>query len=191
MPNAFIPLLCRMQMNTLDSGFIDDPLISHGGKPMAPVGHSNSRTGYERRSRVSDFAWDQTVEQRNVWVGQNWFLSDRLGKKFARKKPNVPIPSLMFDVLRPPSCIRGNGEPQRVTLGVLEFRPKLEYITIPKLYPKAFLRATMHNTSEYALLDGPANVYIDSNFTGKVSFSPTRRLMMILFSLFKRLHSHY
>ncbi|KAA0188719.1 hypothetical protein FBUS_01399, partial [Fasciolopsis buskii] len=81
--------------------------------------------------------------------------------------------SLTFEVEHPPSLIRGTGEPHRVKLGELEFRPILEYITIPKLLPKAFLRARMHNTSEFALLEGPANVYIDNCFNGQTQIPAT------------------
>ncbi|CAL8073177.1 unnamed protein product [Calicophoron daubneyi] len=83
------------------------------------------------------------------------------------------LPSLTFEVSRPSSLIRGNGEPQRVQLASIELRPTLEYITIPKLLPKAFLRARMHNNSEFTLLPGPANVYIDNGFNGRTIISPT------------------
>ncbi|CAH8871021.1 unnamed protein product [Trichobilharzia szidati] len=83
------------------------------------------------------------------------------------------FPSLGFKILKPPRCIRGSGEPHRVTIGTLEFKPKLQYVTIPKQTPKAFLRATMHNISDFALLEGQASVYIDSNFIGKTKLSAT------------------
>ncbi|KAG5445596.1 Protein f37c4.5 [Clonorchis sinensis] len=87
--------------------------------------------------------------------------------------PGIHFPSLTYEVNNKPLCIRGNGEPQRVTLGTLEFRPSLEYVTIPKLLPKAFLRVRMHNTSEFALLEGPASVYLDNSFNGKTTISAT------------------
>ncbi|TNN05892.1 Protein F37C4.5, partial [Schistosoma japonicum] len=83
------------------------------------------------------------------------------------------FPSLTFEIPKPPKCIRGNGEPHRVTIGTLEFKPQLQYITIPKQTPKAFLRVTMHNISEFALLEGQASVYIDSNFIGKTKLFAT------------------
>ncbi|KER18773.1 hypothetical protein T265_12161 [Opisthorchis viverrini] len=87
--------------------------------------------------------------------------------------PGIHFPSLTYEVNNKPLSIRGNGEPQRVTLGTLEFRPSLEYVTIPKLLPKAFLRVRMHNTSEFALLEGPASVYLDNSFNGKTTISAT------------------
>uniref|UniRef100_A0A3Q0KNT4 DUF4139 domain-containing protein n=1 Tax=Schistosoma mansoni TaxID=6183 RepID=A0A3Q0KNT4_SCHMA len=92
--------------------------------------------------------------------------------KILKNKKNY-FPSLSFEIPKPPKSIKGNGEPQRVTIGILEFKPKLQYITIPKQTPKAFLRATMHNLSEYALLEGQASVYIDNNFIGKTKLSAT------------------
>ncbi|KAK4475080.1 hypothetical protein MN116_000763 [Schistosoma mekongi] len=83
------------------------------------------------------------------------------------------FPSLTFEISKPPKCIRGNGEPHRVTIGTLEFKPQLQYITMPRQTPKAFLRVTMHNISEFALLEGHASVYIDSNFIGKTKLSAT------------------
>ncbi|CAH8562682.1 unnamed protein product [Schistosoma turkestanicum] len=83
------------------------------------------------------------------------------------------FPSLAFEIPKPPKYIKGNGEPHRVTIGTLEFKPQLQYVTIPKQTPKAFLRATMHNLSEFALLEGQASVYIDNNFVGKTKLSAT------------------
>ncbi|CAH8648752.1 unnamed protein product [Schistosoma rodhaini] len=93
-------------------------------------------------------------------------------KKILKNKKNY-FPSLSFEISKPPKSIKGNGEPHRVTIGILEFKPILKYITIPKQTPKAFLRATMHNLSEYALLEGQASVYIDNNFIGKTKLSAT------------------
>ncbi|THD25143.1 hypothetical protein D915_003787 [Fasciola hepatica] len=105
-----------------------------------------------------------------------WFTSGS-SRSVARSR-TIPsndslFQSLTFEVEHPPSLIRGTGEPHRVTLGVLEFRPSLEYVTIPKLLPKAFLRARMHNTSEFALLKGLASVYIDNCFNGKTHIPAT------------------
>ncbi|VEL13810.1 unnamed protein product [Protopolystoma xenopodis] len=79
------------------------------------------------------------------------------------------LPSLTFEVARAPALIRGDGEPQRVTLGIIDTHPSLEYFAMPRRVPKAFLKAECINLSQMALLEGPANVYIDSSFIGKTN----------------------
>ncbi|CAH8644209.1 unnamed protein product [Heterobilharzia americana] len=61
------------------------------------------------------------------------------------------FPSLGFEIPKPPRCIRGNGEPHRVTIGILEFKPRLQYVTIPKQTPKAFYvpSCIIHQISHY------------------------------------------
>jgi uncharacterized protein (TIGR02231 family) len=47
---------------------------------------------------------------------------------------------------------------------IVHLTPEFHYVTVPKMSAHAFLKATVQNTTEYALLSGPVNVFLDNNF---------------------------
>ncbi|KAF8567191.1 hypothetical protein P879_05410 [Paragonimus westermani] len=136
----------------------DDPVITGLTSPGGTLSQNRNKHLYSMTTLTNTLKAPITDDE----------LLRRLGRENADR-----FPSLTFEVSKTTPLIRGNGDPQRVVLTVLEFRPTLEYVTIPKLLPKAFLRARMHNTSEFALLEGLANVYIDNSFNGKTKVSAT------------------
>lgn len=56
-------------------------------------------------------------------------------------------------------------------MALLHLEPSFEYETVPKLAAHAFLKAKVKNDTDYALLEGPANVFLDNNFVSKVGNS--------------------
>lgn len=71
--------------------------------------------------------------------------------------------------------IPSDSNPHKVTIGIINLTPEFEYETVPKMATYAFLKAKVTNTSEYSLLAGPANVFLDNNFIAKTdlkSYSP-------------------
>lgn len=60
--------------------------------------------------------------------------------------------------------IKNNNEPQEVTILINEFQSKLYYSTIPKIEPVAHLKAEIVNNTEYPLLQGLANIFLDNAF---------------------------
>ena len=58
----------------------------------------------------------------------------------------------------------------KVTITIIDFQPEFSHISIPRLSPHSFLQAKVKNVSSYALLAGPANVFLDNNFLAKVKF---------------------
>uniref|UniRef100_A0A183ASB5 DUF4139 domain-containing protein n=1 Tax=Echinostoma caproni TaxID=27848 RepID=A0A183ASB5_9TREM len=147
-------------------------LLRHNNIASEPTGVSTPTDEYNPFQFLSTTG--TTLSRQGdpfVWFAPGSSGSDQRTCKLPSVSCNQQ--SLTFEVERPPSLIRGTGEPHRVTLGVLEFRPSLEYITIPKLLPRAFLRARMHNTSEFAILEGSASVYIDNCFNGKTNLPAT------------------
>ncbi|VDQ00868.1 unnamed protein product, partial [Trichobilharzia regenti] len=87
--------------------------------------------------------------------------------------PSAPpvgtVATLQLEVPRPPSLIRCDNEPNRVTVGLLDLQPRYEYVTVPKRSLHAYLKATAVNNTEFSILAGPTNIYADNTFIGKVS----------------------
>jgi uncharacterized protein (TIGR02231 family) len=52
---------------------------------------------------------------------------------------------------------------------VINLPPKLDYLSVPKLAEAAYRRATITNRSEYLLLPGQANLFVDGDFVGTLS----------------------
>ena len=100
--------------------------------------------------------------------------------------------SARFEVVRP-ATIRGNGQPHRLAIAILDFSSQplaavpatpsaksaasaaapsaalhFSYECAPRFAPCAFLTVTATNTSPLPLLAGSAALYIDNTFLSKV-----------------------
>ena len=58
--------------------------------------------------------------------------------------------------------------PSKVTVALIDLSPELSYMSVPRLSPHSFLQAKAKNTSHYAMLAGPSNIFLDNNFIAKV-----------------------
>jgi len=54
-----------------------------------------------------------------------------------------------------------------VSVAIIDLQPKFEYECVPKKSAHAYLKAKVKNTSPYALLSGPTNIFLDNNFIAK------------------------
>ncbi|KAG8905841.1 hypothetical protein FRB99_008143 [Tulasnella sp. 403] len=68
-----------------------------------------------------------------------------------------------------PSDKPDSQETHKVTISVIDLEAQLEWVALPKVQQSTFLKAFIKNTSEYTLLEGPSNVYLDGNFVCKAS----------------------
>ncbi|PAA69028.1 hypothetical protein BOX15_Mlig001997g1, partial [Macrostomum lignano] len=55
----------------------------------------------------------------------------------------------------------------KVTVASIDLTPVFEYECVPQRSPYAYLKATVTNSSSYALLPGQANIFVDGCFVGK------------------------
>lgn len=56
----------------------------------------------------------------------------------------------------------------QVTVAMIDLSPKFSYTSVPRYSPHYFLLAKARNTSHYAILAGPSNIFLDNNFIAKV-----------------------
>ncbi len=71
-----------------------------------------------------------------------------------------------------PETIPMDDRPHRCVLFTARFKGNVERITIPALAQAVFLRAKLTNTSDYPVLPGLVNVFIESNFIGTAFMDP-------------------
>ncbi|MBN2402867.1 MAG: mucoidy inhibitor MuiA family protein [Spirochaetes bacterium] len=60
--------------------------------------------------------------------------------------------------------IPGNNEEHKVTIMLKEFDVNFRYSAVPKLTPYAYLKARAVNQTEYPMLPGNTNIFLDNNF---------------------------
>jgi uncharacterized protein (TIGR02231 family) len=63
--------------------------------------------------------------------------------------------------------VPSDGVPHQVTIAVLPFEAKIQYVTVRKVRPVAYLQATVKNTSDYRLLPGTVHALVDDSFVSK------------------------
>ena len=59
-----------------------------------------------------------------------------------------------------------DGTPHKVNVATLELSPQLDHLSAPKLAECAYRRAKVKNQSDYLLLAGSANLFVDGDFIG-------------------------
>lgn len=67
--------------------------------------------------------------------------------------------------------INADNQEHKVALLNKDFPAEFSYSSIPKLAPYAYLKAEVKNESEYSLLPGRANIYLDNSFVTNSDFS--------------------
>ncbi len=55
-----------------------------------------------------------------------------------------------------------------MTVALVDLVPEFHYVSVPRLSPYSFLQAKTKNSSQYTMLAGPANIFLDNNFVAKV-----------------------
>lgn len=130
---------------------------------------------------------------RDVSLESDASLGLRGGSQMSASAPAPAMQSISarFEVVRP-ATIRGNGQPQRLAIAILDFSSQalaavpptpsskgggaaapsaalqFAYECAPRYAPCAFLTVTATNTSPLPLLAGAAALYIENTFLSKV-----------------------
>ncbi|MBA4371809.1 MAG: hypothetical protein C0402_02980 [Thermodesulfovibrio sp.] len=76
--------------------------------------------------------------------------------------------SVVFQI-RGRNTIASDNLPHKVTVLIQDFPADFRYSTVPKLSPNAYLKTKVKNASEFPLLPGNTNVFLDSSFVANAS----------------------
>ncbi|MFD1259319.1 mucoidy inhibitor MuiA family protein [Entomomonas asaccharolytica] len=71
--------------------------------------------------------------------------------------------SASFNIAKPTS-LASDGSQQKVTITDIDLASKLQYITVPKLAQAAYLQAASINNTDFPLLAGKLNIFMDNRF---------------------------
>ena len=69
------------------------------------------------------------------------------------------------------SSVPSDGVSHQVSVAVLPFEAKILHVTVPKARPVTYLEASVKNTSDYRLLPGPVNAFVDDSFVSRTAIS--------------------
>uniref|UniRef100_A0A0B7AAG8 DUF4139 domain-containing protein n=2 Tax=Arion vulgaris TaxID=1028688 RepID=A0A0B7AAG8_9EUPU len=93
--------------------------------------------------------------------------------------PIMPVPevqvtesttSTTYEIARL-STVPSDYTEHKVTVAIIDLKPTLTYVTVPKVVPHAFLQAKVINTSQYTLLSGRTNIFLDNSFVAKAEIN--------------------
>lgn len=83
--------------------------------------------------------------------------------EFAAAEVETGATAVVFSI--PGNCtISNNYDEHKIGITSLEFDSELEYSTVPKINPFAYLTAITKNTSDYPFLQGKTNIFLDNSF---------------------------
>lgn len=72
-------------------------------------------------------------------------------------------------VLEKKNTVKSDNVEHKVSIMSTDLPAHFRYATVPKLMPRAFLKAKIINQSGYPLLPGKANVFLDNNFIAQTN----------------------
>lgn len=90
--------------------------------------------------------------------------------------------SVLFNIKKKAE-IPSDGAPHKVTIDVESFDANLEYTTVPKISPYAYLKAVVTNNTEYPFLAGPVDVFLGPDYVGRSrieSIAPAQQFTLSL-----------
>ena len=95
----------------------------------------------------------------------------------ARATPPPPVPPSLANrnalsvVYRVQGAVSlpSDGEEHRLTIATLDFKAKLKYMCVPRQAPTVYIVAKVKNTSEFDLLSGPVNVFMNDSYVTKTA----------------------
>ncbi|XP_067674172.1 protein F37C4.5-like isoform X2 [Haliotis asinina] len=118
-----------------------------------------------RKSRISTYA-----PERSLCLKSAGLLEDSMESfapmPFVETKVTESTTSTSYEIARQTS-IPSDNLPHKVSVGIFDVKPKLEYIAIPKVEPRAYLQAKVTNNSVFTLLPGATSIFLDNSFVAK------------------------
>lgn len=79
-----------------------------------------------------------------------------------------------------PSNTDKSTQAHKVTIAVIDLSADLQWVSVPKEAPSAFLQAKVKNTSQFLLLPGNANIFLENNFVAKSTIPVSPRPAMLV-----------
>eukprot|EP01105_Mastigella_eilhardi_P022385 TRINITY_DN5506_c0_g1_i2.p2 TRINITY_DN5506_c0_g1~~TRINITY_DN5506_c0_g1_i2.p2 ORF type:complete len:271 (+),score=67.13 TRINITY_DN5506_c0_g1_i2:992-1804(+) len=81
-------------------------------------------------------------------------------------KASENMASATFEIPRPATILSDNQE-HKVTVAIIELETRFSYAVVAARSPHSFLKSTTTNGSQYFILQGPCNIFMDNNFVAK------------------------
>jgi hypothetical protein len=117
-----------------------------------------------RQSRLPGSVYDELEKEGGSTLAAGFAVPEALAIEGA-----ISTSYIIDGLSTIPSDTDLTAQAHKVTVAVVDLAADLEWITVPKDTPSAFLQAKVKNTSQYLFLPGRANIFLDDNFVAKSS----------------------
>jgi hypothetical protein len=138
--------------------------LSFGGGSAAPASPSKNIAEPQTEVKMTHF--------KEVFLN---FFKDL---KFKKKVQKSSIGSTCTFECARIATIVSDLNIHKVPIAQIILKPQFDYECVPKLSPYAYLRARAINSSDYTILEGEANVFLDNNFVSKVK---KKKIILLIF----------
>ena len=138
------------------------------GAPMASCDEASSMFRDQKQALLKG----KIVAQNSMG-----YLAGEVGEKDkeGERRSDIPQSAAVLDShgvsavfhVKLPSTIPSDGEPHRSMITIQQFKGKLDYVTTPKLLQAAFLKAHLANSTEFPIIGGQVNLFLEDDFIGK------------------------
>jgi len=147
-----------------------------GTPPPLPTAKVTFQNAYTNRGHGSD-RFSPSSHNNPVWSNQNELhtvqmtvMEDSYAEDQVTSAPTAMpttadegITSSTFTIPRAATILSDN-KPHKVTVAIVDLKSRFTYSAVPRRSQYVYLKATTTNTSDYALLAGSINVFMDNNF---------------------------
>lgn len=109
-------------------------------------------------------ALDEGAEMEEALGGEDMFMA----AEPLQAEVDVSGAAVAYHIPRKAE-IPADNTPHETTVRVLEFRPELDYLTVPKLIDEVYRRAKVVNDSQVTLLPGAVSLFHGGEFVGRAT----------------------
>ncbi|XP_055328658.1 protein F37C4.5-like [Paramacrobiotus metropolitanus] len=140
--------------------------ISFKQPPPPPV-PTQQLFGFAPRAKMSrGYVEDEMMERSAPMMAMAMPMRAEMATAVTRVVQDSGI-TTSFEIAKL-TTVPSDGSEHKVTVGMLELQPHMQYKAVPKKAEMAFLEAKAVNSSAYPILPGPASIFFGSNFVATV-----------------------
>jgi len=118
---------------------------------------------FEERKKFSKLKKKVALPKRSIKLDDEMMTMVMTPPKKPEAKIESGATSVVFAIPGTNSIIDNNQE-HKVGITNFNFDAKFQYVAVPKITPFAYLNIKMKNSSDYPMLAGNANVFLDNNY---------------------------
>eukprot|EP00029_Vermamoeba_vermiformis_P008284 TRINITY_DN3828_c0_g1_i1.p1 TRINITY_DN3828_c0_g1~~TRINITY_DN3828_c0_g1_i1.p1 ORF type:complete len:487 (+),score=161.09 TRINITY_DN3828_c0_g1_i1:691-2151(+) len=126
----------------------------------------------QRRTSISMMVNDEEENSRSRHRSNSALPVDEPAMQIMGTQVEKGMGSATYRIPRA-ATIEADNKPHKVSIVILDLNVAISYETVPVLSPNAYMKAVAKNVSEYQLLPGQMNVFLDNFFLAQSALKHT------------------